>query len=174
MALGLATPVKQSGKLLVGCSSPNLAINIDIPASIDASAYVTVLALRIANDFEILTTGVEATRQVILSSTHEDATSMGVEMSERIAKIEQRLEHIEATLQALNSNVDKLLEYSRDEKATNTVLKDKFVEYDKKLDKKPSSDEVKNWVARATVSIILAMITIIGIASTIIVKITHQ
>lgn len=56
MELDLASPVKPSHKLFVALSSPSVALQIDIPVSIDASDYLTFLTARIASDFETINT----------------------------------------------------------------------------------------------------------------------
>jgi len=74
----------------------------------------------------------------------------GEDMSERIAKIEQRLDHLSAAIDSVNAKLDRVLETATDTKTVNTVIMDKFVEYDKKLDKKPSKDEVEKLIAQGT------------------------
>ncbi|HHN5624711.1 hypothetical protein [Enterobacter hormaechei] len=165
MELDLISPVKPSNKLIVASSSPTVAIQVDIPSEIDAGKYITYLMSRIASDFETINTSIKAVEQATISSKHEDATSFGVEMSERIAKIETSLEHLSATMKAMDAKLDKLIAVAGDEKKVNAVMLDKFSEYDKKLDKKPSKDEVGKLIAEATNKQILWTIaTIIAVA----------
>lgn len=71
-------------------------------------------------------------------------------MSERIAKIEKSLEHLTATMDAMDAKFDKIITALGEEKAVNAVMKEKFVDYDRKLDKKPSKDEVSKLISEAS------------------------
>lgn len=173
----LVTTATQPAKLHVALSSPVVAFQVDIPSSIDANTYFTLLASKIAGDFEILTASVQAVKQATITARHTGVFTPGDEMSERIAKIERSLEHLQASMGALDAKLDRLNEtsYSKlekliaasdakldrliavsaEDKAVNAVLKDKFVEYDKKLDKKPSKDEVEKLISQGTTKQVL-------------------
>ncbi|HCI6633697.1 hypothetical protein [Klebsiella pneumoniae] len=166
MAVDLITPVKSHNKLYVASTSQNVAVLIDIPESIDANAYFVYLSTKIASDLETLSNSVKAVKQATLSSIHEDFSSIGIEMSERIAKLEKSLSHLEALVTSMDAKLDRIIEQNSEEKAVSAVLKDKFVEYDKKLDKKPSKDEVEKLISQGTTKQILwTVATLLAIAA---------
>ena len=87
-------------------------------------------------------------------------------MSERIAKLEKSLSHLEALVTSMDAKLDRIIEQNSEEKAVSAVLKDKFVEYDKKLDKKPSKDEVEKLISQGTTKQILwTVATLLAIAA---------
>ncbi|YCH28949.1 hypothetical protein M1D48_12100 [Erwinia sp. D4-22] len=150
MELGLVTPVKSVRKLQLAISSPTIALNIDLPEELDPVEYITFLSARVASDLRILSSRVEAAKSATITFTDGENYLLGDEMSERIAKIESSLEHLMASVSAMDAKLDKIISSNGDIKAANTVMMDKFVEYDKKLDKKPSKDEAQKWISQAT------------------------
>lgn len=173
MAVDLITPVRSQNKLYVASTSTSVAVLIDIPESIDANSYFVSLTSKIVSDLEILSNSVRAVKQATLSSMHEDLASIGIEMSERIAKLERSLTHLEAAVTSMDAKLDKIIQQNSEEKAVSAVLKDKFVEYDKKLDKKPNKDEVEKLISQGTTKqIIWTIATLIAVAA-VLYKLIH-
>lgn len=166
MAVDLITPVRSQNKLYVASTSTNVAVLIDIPESIDTNSYFVSLTSKIVSDLEILSNSVRAVKQATLSSMHEDFSSIGIEMSERIAKLERSLLHLEAAVTSMDAKLDKIIQQNSEEKAVSAVLRDKFVEYDKKLDKKPNKDEVEKLISQGTTKqIVWTIATLIAVAA---------
>ncbi len=98
-------------------------------------------------------------------------------MSERIARIEESLKHLTATVSSIDAKLDKMMASNTastsDNKALNSALVEKFVHYDKELDKKPSKNEVQKWISDATTKQIMWTIaSAIGVAAAIL-KFVH-
>lgn len=152
MELGHVTSVKT---LQLAVSSPTIAINIDLPQDIDPVDYITFLSARVASDLRILSSSVESTKSATMTNADGEDYLSGDEMSERIAKIERSLEHLMASVNAMDAKLDKIISTNSETTTVNTVMMKNFVDYDAKLDKKPSKDEVQKWISESTVKQII-------------------
>ncbi|PBI79639.1 hypothetical protein A9993_07755 [Rahnella victoriana] len=173
MELAFVTPVQQTSKLQFSITTPPISILVDLPEDVNAENYFMVLTNQIANDIRVLSSRVTSVDSATMTlDYHFDL--LGDEMSERIAKIETSIEHLVASINAMDAKLTAIVNITSDIKAGNAAIIQNFVEYDKKLDKKPSKDEVESKITGQANKQILWSITsllvIIGIASSIIVR----
>lgn len=141
---------RSSTKIQIALTSPPVGFAVELPDGIEASNYLTFLAARVSADLETFKANQVAPQVATITLIESADAMLGDDMSERIAKIEQSLEHLSTVIDSVNIKLDKVLEAASDAKTVNTVMMDKFVEYDKKLDKKPSKDEVEKLLAQGT------------------------
>ncbi|WP_278427552.1 hypothetical protein [Pantoea dispersa] len=150
MRASVQSAQKSPRKIQIALTSPPVGFAVELPEGIEANNYLTFLAARISSDLETFKANQVTPQFATITLINSEDTMPGEDMSERIAKIEQRLDHLSAAIDSVNAKLDRVLETATDTKTVNTVIMDKFVEYDKKLDKKPSKDEVEKLIAQGT------------------------
>ncbi|WP_312158127.1 hypothetical protein [Pantoea piersonii] len=158
---GLVAQPSVRTKLQIALTSPPVGFAVELPDGVEATKYLTILASQISNDLEAMIASVESVYPPSITLGRGEIALTGAVMSERIAKIEQRLEHLTEALATVNAKLDKIIDSSADSKAVNTVILDKFVEYDRKLDKKPSKDEVAKLISQGTTKQVLWIVGIL-------------
>lgn len=168
----VATPRDQT-KLQIALTSPPIGFAVDLPEGIEATKYLTILASQVSKDIEAMIASVDQISLASVTLSKGDFAIFGEMMSERIAKIEQRLEHLTATIDVVNGKLDRILEASANAKTVNTVILDKFVEYDKKLDKKPSKDEVEKLISQGANKQIVWTVGILVVLAGLAMKFLH-
>ncbi|MCP1436593.1 hypothetical protein J3D56_000029 [Erwinia persicina] len=161
----LVTPVERTCKLQIAITSPPIAVDIDLPEDIDVRNYFLVLSSRVASDIQVLSSGVRAVSSATMTLLDNHPDLLGDEMSERIAKLENSVEHLVATAKAMDAKLDLIVNTIADVKAGNAAIVQNYINYDAKLDKKPSKDEVEKLISQATnKQIIWSIGTLIALA----------
>lgn len=173
MEQAFVTPVQQTSRLQFSITTPPISVLVDLPEDFDSESYFLVLTKQIANDMRVLSSRVTSLDSATMSLDYH-FNLLGDEMSERIAKIETSIEHLVASINAMDAKLTAIGNTTSDIKAGNAAIIEKFVEYEKKLDKKPSKDEVDSKITgqanKQIIWSITSLLVIIGIASSIIVK----
>lgn len=168
MEQSVSTFVQPVRKLQISMSSPAVCLQVDLPSGVDSKAYFTFLAARISNDFEILTANIGALSEATVTLTRDMADGLGVEMSERIARIETSLEHLIESVNKIDAKLDAISKDVSTEKAVNVAIDSSLVTINEKLDKKASKDEVAKLISAATVTQVLwTAALLVGIGGTL-------
>lgn len=155
MEQSVSASVQPVRKLQIAMSSPAVCLQVDMPSGVDGNAYFTFLAARIANDFETFTANTATLSGATVTVSRDLAESLGVEMSERIAKIETSLQHLIETVGKIDAKLDAIAKDVSNEKAVNVVIDNSLITINEKLDKKASKDEVAKLISAATLKQVL-------------------